>query len=161
MVMEREVAEGIEDLYDTEDVIVGPPILTPLDEAVYRLRQSGVAVPAGWWEPSLLPLIGEAVNWAAKTISLSFYDLKAEVVDAIAQIRGVVSGWSEDGTFVLYHPEVGTIHFHDPGGEIESGGEWPHSWSGVERQSLAFEALVNADLRRQLAEATAPDRVGP
>lgn len=150
------IREGIEEMYEVDDDLVIVEPLTALDEAVMRLRQAGVEVPTEWWEPSLLPLVAEAINWAAKTVDPAFYDLKGEVVDEIAQSRGIQSGWGEDGVFYLYSPEVGVVCFHDPWEEITSEGEWSHPWSGIERQSLAFDALRDPELRQELAKATAP-----
>lgn len=130
---------------------------SPLDDSVYALRANGVEVPTGWWDRGNPIVVAEAVNWAAKTITPGFYDLKGGVVDQVSRMPGVVSGWGEDGTFTLFHGDVGAASFHDPHEEISSGGEWPHPWSGVRRQDLAFQLLVDKDLLEKAARATTPE----
>lgn len=130
-------------------------IFGPLMAAVTELRSCGVFVPLEWGRGGMPVLIAEALNWAAKTKNGDLYRLKAKVIDFVSTLPGVESGWTEDGeTFALFHPDVGTCHFHDPYDEIESGGEWDYPWTGVRRQELAFKILASRDMQRMMSRIT-------
>lgn len=128
---------------------------SPVDVAVRLLRWAGIEVRVPM-SPALGVLIAEAVNLAAKELEYGFYQLKPLVCDEVAAWPGVQSGWGEDGAFYLAADGAGTCSFHDPNGEITAGGKWPHPWSGVRRQAMAFECLADAPVRRQLAVITSP-----
>lgn len=106
-------------------------------------------------DPEGAVLVAEAVNWAAK-MNPAFYALKPAVFDYAAEQSGVASGWGEDGCFYLYHPKVGVVSAHDPGGEIASGGVWPYPYHGVHRQSYAFQQLEDPECLAYFREATSP-----
>jgi hypothetical protein len=134
----------------------------PVSVAARLLRDHGVEINLPW-TPALGVLIAEAVNLAAKELDYEFYALKPLVIDAVAEWRGVSSGWGSDGAFYLSAAGAGTVSFHDPNGEISgvsieiaSSGSWPYSWSGISRQWLAFECLADHPIRKTLALATAP-----
>jgi hypothetical protein len=69
---------------------------------------------------------------------------------------GADGGWGRDGVFYLSTPETGVACFHDPFGQIQAGGSWPWSWSGVRRQNAAFSIATSPDVRRLYREATLP-----
>ncbi len=121
-----------------------------------QLRRHGIEIPFSTSTPQGAILLAEAVNWAAKTIDYGFYSLKPMVWQEASRVEGVESGWGDDGTFVLFHPEVGCASAHDPGREINAGGVWPHPWSGVRRQNWAFRLLKSARARRLMAWMTEP-----
>lgn len=130
---------------------------TPYDRARRWLREDGVRVEIALPFRAMAVLVAEAVNAAAKAIDLEYYELKPAVVDWVASLPGVQSGWGEDGAFYLCAPEVGAVIFHDPNEEIESRGEWPHPWSGIVRQGYVFDVLAgDRDLLAALAKETAP-----
>ncbi|RQP22357.1 hypothetical protein [Piscinibacter terrae] len=129
----------------------------PLYEVRGRLIEAGLA-EAAMLEPDRpadAVLLCEACNWAAKSVSEEFYELKGPAVDSAAALD-CQSGW--DGNVFYLHAEgVGVACFHDPFGQIQSEGVWPHPWSGVRRQDLAFLAIKSPALRRLLDLATRPD----
>jgi len=126
------------------------------EEALDLLREVGVHVSQ--WLPGWQLLALEAVNWAAKQVDESFYDLKPEMADRLAENPEFRSGWTADRTFAAYHPDVGTVHVHDPMGQIKSQQGWDVEWSGVRRQHLSFQAVADARLRKALAILTRPGR---
>lgn len=132
------------------------PELEPADiirDAARRLLQDGVKIMVSWDSPEGAILIAEAVNWAAKTICPSYYDLKPRVWAAATMVPGVASGNADDGTVALYHPLVGVAHAH----MVDSvDGYWPHPWSGVRRQSWAFRMLRSEKARKLMAWLTEP-----
>lgn len=106
----------------------------------------------------------EAINWAAKTISYHFYDLKPKLIVAAAQIPGVHFGYGDDSTYSLGSPTIGTASFHDPGDEVgyilsehlnKDIPQWEYEWSGVSRQESAFEILEDLSSGRGLVEVYA------
>lgn len=108
--------------------------------------------------------VAEAINWAAKSISYTFYILKSIIIVAASQVDGVSFGRGKDGAYYLSTPTIGVASFHDPGDEVGSmftkylGKEiplWEHKWSGVPRQHDAFNLLEDLNSRRGLVEAYA------
>lgn len=108
------------------------------------------------WDAPDAVLLAEAINLAAKIIDDSFYDIKPEVFAAASQIPGVESGWSCDGTFCLHVPGGGSVHSHDPYGELAElvdNATIDHEWSGLKRQNYAHFALESPAARRLLIVA--------
>lgn len=114
----------------------------------------------------------EAINWAAKTISNSFYWMKPLLIVATSQIEGVHFGLGEDDAYYLGNESIGVASFHDPSYEIDalyhflgqSIPPWENEWSGVLRQSHAFEILRDLDdlshnkgMASHYVEATSPE----
>jgi len=130
-------------------------LTAPVAIAAGALRNAGVSVEVSTETIEGAIMIAEAVNLAAKVIDDGFYELKPKVIDAAAEM-GARGGWGEDGAFYLYHESVGVASFHDPWCEIGSGGEWHTPWSEVTRQELAFQLLVDENLRREVALKTSP-----
>lgn len=136
----------------------------PIGSAFYALKAEGLDVDADLLHsPEGAILLAEAINWAAKTIDYSFYEVKEMVWIEAAQRNGVQCGWADDDTLALFHPAVGTAHAHriDPWHPLAEGiGVWPHEWSGVRRQEWAFELLASGEeareLRKEFALATTP-----
>lgn len=104
-------------------------------------------------QPGNAILIAEAVNWAAKVLTDSFYMLKPAMIVASAKL-GAQIGKEDDGgwpIYYLFNRDVGVASFHDPGCEVDGllrnmgfTGEikdWEFGWSGVVRQDLAFHLL--------------------
>lgn len=142
--------------YYDDEMVGGMHVEDPLGEAVSRLRIAGVEIKIDPYTPEGVVLIAEAVNLAAKVLDDSFYELKPDVWSVAAGWPGVTSGWADDGTFALYHPEAGTVHAHDPMGQIKAKGKWPHPWSGLCRQGSAIRALADDGVRRTVAFLTQP-----
>ena len=128
--------------------------LCPLSRAVSKLQRDGIAVNVSLLDATGALLIAEAVNCAAKKICSSYYDLKNDVVLAVARMEGVTSGYAEEGSFVLCHADVGSAHFHG----VEDGeGKWKGEWSGIKRQWTAIRRL-RADGRAQKLATIYADR---
>lgn len=144
------IEEGVEDFYTMESRTPEEVLL----DAQAALAAVGVEMDFSPLRPAGAILVAEAVNWAAKTINPSFYDIKPGVVDAAVQI-GCEGGWY-NGVYYLHHEDVGTASFHDPYSQITAQGHWPHGWCGIRRQDMAFEIASNATIRRLYAEATSP-----
>lgn len=140
--------------------IAGPALQDVIDwlrDEKVTLRRPALLSPQAY-----AVLLAEACNWAAKVIHPAFYDLKPAVLDEVAGMDEVVSGWGEDGCFYLFHDEVGATSYHDPYDEVNTGGRWPFPWSGVRRQHLAFRmAGGDEDLIWLMAVATTPWRATP
>lgn len=106
------------------------------------LREDGVAIGKTLPFQARAVLVAEAVNWAAKVINPEYYNIKPLVIDEVAGMPEVLSGWGEDDCFYLFHQEVGTASFHDPNGDIATQGSWDFPWSGVGRQEFVFDLLA-------------------
>lgn len=151
------ISAGLLDwLDDSEPLQVRPALQCAAD----ALLEAGVDLGnCQWWRLPDAILITEAVNWAAKVIDWSFYDLKPDCIRECVEL-GAEGGWRGE-IFYLYHHAVGVASFHDPYGQIDIGAlYWPWEWSGVTRQDAAFELLTDLRLRRQMAYATAPGDLG-
>jgi hypothetical protein len=136
----------------------GTELVDPVHRAITELKKFGVSFPK-WGELSfeeLGVLVTEAVNLAAKYLDEGFYGIKPELVDYVAGLPGVESGWGYDGVFYLYTPATGACCFHDPYQQITAEGHWPHPWSGIRRQDQAFRLLTNTKKRAQIARRTRP-----
>ena len=82
---------------------------------------------------------------------------------------GVHFGIGKDNAYYLGTENIGVASFHDPGDEIgylcdytgTTVPQWSHEWSGVERQSSAFDILEalskNNGLSQEYAQATSPE----
>lgn len=177
------MTDGWQDRYDQSEPKIAYSynaqgrIDTALAEAVKRLGEYGITLGEGYHSVPTEAgniLIAEAVNWAAKSIDYGFYELKPYVIAAAAREgadKGVYvqKNVDADGQTVwdLYHPEVGVASFHDRYGEVEtlvngiknevSFTPYPFFWSGVERQSEAFELLANRERVGEMAVRTAPE----
>lgn len=127
----------------------------PLTAAVRSLQKNGVDVRVDPYSPEGAVLIAEAINWAAKAICPSYYEVKPIVWAAVASMPEVTGGWADDNTYALYHPQAGTVHAHMMG-DMTAGGSWPHPWSGVRRQNWAFRLLRSERARRLMAWMTEP-----
>lgn len=131
-------------------------------EAVGDLRADGISIPTEWWTSRNLVLIAEAVNWAAKAVDEDYYAVKHRLINALVDLNrsDIKYGWN-NGVFAMFHPEVGTVWFHDPFGVIEANNDWPYAWSGVERQAYAFDTLAKECWRRYFASQTTPVELLP
>jgi len=105
-------------------------------------------------------LLSDAVNWAAKEIDARFYELKEACVKEAFFTPGVEGGWGEDGAFYLYAKGAGTQCFHFPEGVSEGfpKAKWDKQWTGIYRQSLAFEILSNPKIRKAISYLTDKER---
>jgi hypothetical protein len=109
-----------------------------------ELEAIGIDFPASPIDPDGAILLAAAVNWAAKSISESWYAVKAAAFVAASQVEGVVSGWN-DGVFYLEGVTGLQVSAHDPFGEIEKelerlsihAGYYPRGWDGKHRQEWA------------------------
>ena len=135
--------------------------LSALEAAKMRLHQDGIDL-GECWEDSIQAaiLITEAVNWAAKTIDWEYYTLKPRCIEE-CWAKGAEGGW-RDGIFYLYHPDVGVASFHDPNDEIgiDCRYRWLWEWSGIPRQNLAFDLLVDRKTLLYMKFCTAPGDLG-
>lgn len=182
----QDMLAGLQDYYDQPEPKITYSdnarnrVGTALEEAVKRLGEYDITLGEGYYSVSPVAgniLIAEAVNWAAKEIDYGFYELKPYVFAAAAKEgagRGVyVQEYvDENGEAVwdLFHPEVGVASFHDRYGEVKTllnGMEnevyftpYRFPWSGVERQSEAFNMLENPELVGEMAVRTAPEFEG-
>ena len=129
--------------------------LAALQAALYAVDEAAALVPATSWGAQLL---AEAVNWAAKTVDPQWYAVKP-LAWALAFELGCAGGWGDDGCFYLSSPEAGVSCAHDPGGELRDlvpeRHTWPHAWSGIYRQDLAWEIIRCAETRSKIAALTA------
>lgn len=118
-----------------------------------------VQVEAELPAPAAAQLLAELCNWAAKALDEGFYAVKP-LAWVLAVELGAEHGWGDDGAHYLSTPEGGVSCAHDPFGEIDRlvpFAVWPHPWSGVRRQNLAPDLVVDRRLRRLVALATRPD----
>ncbi len=103
-------------------------------------------------DPAVALALAEAVNLAAKSIDYRFYQIKSAMIISAWKIGNRFGYNKDDSTYNLFHPDLGTASFHDPGDEIyrivrntldehELIPEWEHEWSGITRQELAFRIL--------------------
>ncbi len=151
------------------------PFLAPyLSEAWDKLESYGVTVDGSGYlsvtEAAGNILIAEAVNLAAKELNPEFYELKAHVFVEAAE-SGKEYGVSvyfndQDGTWSLYHKDVGVVSFHDPNNNItrlikeaDLYFSKPYGWSGLYRQDQAFELLNDAELLQKVSQDTSPEFV--
>jgi hypothetical protein len=125
-------------------------------DAVERLEKDFIPMLLDVDHGTAACLLAEAVNLAAKVLREEYYEIKPRLIDYAAAQPGVTSGWGDDGCFYLHTDTLGTVCFHDPFDQIESGGIWHHGWSGVHRQHLAFDLMLgDLDLLRMVAVETA------
>ena len=114
-------------------------------------------------------LVAEAINWAAKTTTAWWYEVKAAACQAALSLGAF--GYIEDDEYgnsvlYLYSKEVGTASFHFPFGQEcwdmtgpnmhwgKLNGRFP--WSGITRQEVAFELLTDSQVLKLYAWATRP-----
>lgn len=135
------------------------------------LEVSGVegAKSAGTQSPDDVIALTEAVNWAAKVISASFYSLKPPMIAAASKIDGVHFGYRDDDTthdniniaYYLGSPTIGVASFHDPWDGLnyimtdilgEKIPEWEYPFSEVYRESSAFKILEDLNSGGELVE---------
>jgi hypothetical protein len=98
-------------------------------------------------------LITEAINFAAKVNTGSFYMLKPAMIVASAKNGAKIGIDYDDGwdIYYLFDEKVGVASFHDPNGEVNNllkymnGNtkikKWLFGWSGVYRQDMAFDLI--------------------
>jgi hypothetical protein len=100
--------------------------------------------------PAVALALAEAVNLAAKSIDDRFYRLKPAMIVSAWKMGNRFGYNKGDNTYNLFHPDLGTASFHDPGEEVyriitgilnEDDPEWNYEWSGITRQELAFQVL--------------------
>jgi hypothetical protein len=110
---------------------------------------------------SVYILVTEACNWAAKTLNYSFYDFKEDLIkEAIEFCTDLEYGSVQDSNneiIYLGNNEVGTASFHVFWNYNVP--EWPWEWSGVYRQSDAFDLLIDEELRKHFVEVEKESRL--
>ena len=127
---------------------------TILLAARLALADEGVTVEGSHWDAATAVMICEAVNWAAKSLDEAFYAMKPACIEAALAV-GADGGWGDDGVFYLTAPGVGVACFHDPVGALAHiQAQWRGGWSGIRRQSWAFDICARASVRRLFALAT-------
>jgi hypothetical protein len=111
-------------------------------------------------------LLGELANHAGKEASSDFYVYKPFLV-RLALEHGAEGGWDRDGLFRLFTPKAGVNGFHDYSDNLkwlltdeQNALRWPHPWTGVHRQSRAYNLIQSylgdgQELQR-MAYATTP-----
>lgn len=145
-----------------------------LDIGRQALEISGISAAnnISMQSPDDVVALTEGINWAAKTISYSFYSLKPTMLVAASQTEGVFFGYGDDGAYYLGTPTIGVASFHDPGDEVgyiithclkQTIPEWEYPWSGVSRQDDAFNILDDLSSGRKLvehyADVTSPEEM--
>ena len=115
-------------------------------------------------------LVLEAVNLSAKLAVSSkeetmWYGFKEPIAEYCIQV-GFNHGWSK-GVLYIEGISVGVASFHFPWWDNKIKKEykflfmeetcetWPHEWSKIYRQHLAYDIIINKNIRRLVAEATA------
>lgn len=141
--------------YEECDYISHPSASVIINDAIAALKENEISFnDKGLSLAEVALLTAEAINLAAKVIDADFYNLKPSVIDAAMEL-GCIGGWNGDVFYMeVENGHVGVVSFHDPYSQITSNGYWPHGWSGIKRQDMAFELLINPTVRRVYSEAT-------
>ena len=112
-------------------------------------------------------LLLEAVNLMAKRIDSKYYVLKVDLAWAIMVVKSdftSVRVWQDGELFYFYSRNVGVVSIHDPFGQVSFfASEFSldeefsiFNWSGVYRQSSAWENLKDRAKLEFYQEATRP-----
>lgn len=138
------------------------------------LELSGITVAknVSAQSPNAVIALAEAINWAAKVISYTFYSLKPLMIVAASQTPGVFFGYNDDGTYSLGSPTIGIASFHDPSDEVghilinlfkQEIPEWEFAWSGISRREDAFKILEDLSsgkgLVKTYSDLTSPEEL--
>ncbi len=155
---EKKISEMIQELLDNEDfdhvIDLGRQALDFYkdEHGIETLNELDIS------QPENAVLLTEAINWAAKTISEVFYELKPAMIFSSWKLGGVLGVEQEDNRWPIYYlhaPNVGVASFHDPDREVyhinekfnskrsikEYIPDWTHGWSKVPRQDEAFDLI--------------------
>ncbi len=140
--------------FDTiiERLIAEKEFATISDYAQRLLVDAGVTEANGLdvVDPVVALALTEAVNLAAKEVDYTFYRIKPAMIIAAWKTGAQFGFNNDDGTYSLFHTDIGTASFHDPDGEVEwlvesvlgeDIPQWPYEWSGIYRQDQAFDIL--------------------
>lgn len=120
---------------------------------------TGEPFPLSHIDPDGAVALARAANYMAKTTDN--YTAKVKAFAGAAMLKGVESGWGDDGCFYISGPLGQEASAHDPYGDLYNllseldqtiaNQQWPKPWSGKIRQPYAFEIAKGIPKRRERA----------
>ena len=100
-----------------------------------------------------LPLVAEAINYAAKTLDYGMYNYKRLFIYLIVKEYGYLwkYGWNkEDGCFYIENDRIGQVAFHQI--PVFEDVVYNKKFCGITRQYLSHDAIFNSDIKKLIAD---------
>lgn len=102
-----------------------------------------------------LPLVAEAINYAAKTLDYGMYSYKRVFIRLIIKEYGHLweYGWNkEDSCFYIENNRIGQVAFHQI--PVFEDVVYNKNFCGITRQYLSHDAIFNSDIKKLIADAS-------